>query len=267
MNAFTALLGKFSWNNREIAETEKISATGKAERQGFSERMRRLLKMGKEFEHVPDEDVLTAILQSDLQNLRGTLEEIDKNAFQMSVNMILNASNIYIVGIRSCEPLAGFLGFYMNMMFDNVKLLQTNSASEILEQMLRIDSKDVLIGISFPRYSMRTLKAMEFANQRSANVIAITDSIHSPMNLYSSCNLIAHSDMASVVDSLTAPLSIVNALIAALCLRRQNEVTKYLDTLDQVWEEYQIYDGDELNPVNDHIEIWQAQKEKETVHE
>lgn len=126
-----------------------------------------------------------------------------------------------MVGIRSCAPLAEFLAFYLNLIFDGVRLLNTNSASELFEQMIRIGEKDVIIGISFPRYSMRTLKALEFANNRNAKVITLTDSIHSPMNLYSSCNLIARSDMASIVDSLVAPLSVINALVVALSMRKQ----------------------------------------------
>ena len=112
-----------------------------------------------------------------------------------------------------------------------------------------------IIGISFPRYSMRTLKAMEFANNRSAKVITLTDSVHSPMNLYSSCNLIADSDMASIVDSLVAPLSVINALIVALCMKKQNEVAKTLEMLEDIWDEYQVYENDEINYIDDSIKM------------
>ena len=122
--------------------------------------------------------------------------------------------------------------------------------------MIRISEKDVLIGISFPRYSMRTLKAMEFANNRNAKVIAVTDSIHSPMNLYSSCNLIAKSDLTSVVDSLTAPMSVLNALIVALCARRQEKVKSTLETLEAVWDEYQVYGSDEMNYLDDRLKLY-----------
>ena len=115
--------------------------------------------------------------------------------------------------------------------------------------------EDVIIGISFPRYSMRTLKAMEFANNRSAKVITLTDSVHSPMNLYSSCNLIADSDMASIVDSLVAPLSVINALIVALCMKKQNEVAKTLEMLEDIWDEYQVYENDEINYIDDSIKM------------
>ena len=140
-------------------------------------------------------------------------------------------------------------------MFDDVHLLSTNSSSELFEQMVRISKDDVIIGISFPRYSMRTLKAMEFANNRSAKVITITDSVHSPMNLYSSCNLIAKSDMASIVDSLVAPLSVINALIVALCMKKQGEVVQTLEMLEDIWDEYQVYDNDEINFIDDSMKM------------
>ena len=121
--------------------------------------------------------------------------------------------------------------------------------------MIRIGEKDVIIGISFPRYSMRTLKALEFASNRKATVITLTDSIHSPMTLYSSCNLIARSDMASIVDSLVAPLSVVNALVVALCMKKQKEVITTLETLEEIWDEYQVYSKDELNMVGDTVKL------------
>ena len=121
--------------------------------------------------------------------------------------------------------------------------------------MVRISKDDVIIGISFPRYSMCTLKAMEFANNRNAKVITLTDSVHSPMNLYSSCNLIARSDMASIVDSLVAPLSVINALIVALCMKKQGEVAKTLETLEDIWNEYQVYENDEINYIDDKIKM------------
>ena len=200
--------------------------------------------------------MLTEILQSDMENIRGTMESLDKDAFSMAAELIQNAKKIYIVGIRSCEPLADFLGFYLNMLFDEVHVVRTNSASEIFEQLMRIGAGDVLIGISFPKYSMRTVKAMELANSRSAGVISITDSIHSPLNLYSSCNLIARSEMASVVDSLTAPLSVINALIVALCLKNQDSLKQSIETLDQLYDDYQIYGRGEMDPSGGEIEIF-----------
>ncbi len=199
--------------------------------------------------------ILESVLQSDAEKIKRTLEEINQEAFELALNIILNAEHVYVVGIRSCAPLASFLAFYLNLIMDHVHLLQTNSSTELFEQMVRISEKDVIIGISFPRYSMRTLKAMEFANNRNAKVITLTDSVHSPMNLYSSCNLIAKSDMASIVDSLVAPLSVINALIVALCMRKQNEVADTLETLEKIWDEYQVYESDEINYIDDHLKM------------
>ena len=218
-------------------------------------------RMEVTYGRISQSDILQTVLQSDADKLKTTLEKIDHHAFDLAVDTILEAKTIYIVGIRSCAPLASFLSFYLNLMFDNVRLLHTNSASELFEQMVRINEEDVIIGISFPRYSMRTLKALEFANNRSAKVITITDSIHSPMNLYSSCNLIADSDMASIVDSLVAPLSVINALIVALCMKKQKEVAKTLTTLEEIWDEYQVYDNDEIDYIDDSIKVHYAKLE------
>jgi DNA-binding MurR/RpiR family transcriptional regulator len=121
--------------------------------------------------------------------------------------------------------------------------------------MIHMTKEDVIIGISFPRYSMRTLKAMEFANNRNAKVITLTDSVHSPMNLYSSCNLIASSDMVSIVDSLVAPLSVINPLIVALCMKKQSQVAKTLETLEEIWGEYQVYENDEIDRMDDSLKM------------
>lgn len=207
--------------------------------------------------------ILETVLQSDQEKIKDTLEHMDENTFELAVDTILHAKHIYIVGIRSCAPLAAFMAFYFNLMFENVTLLQTNNSSELFEQMVRISKDDVIIGISFPRYSMRTLKAMEFANNRSAKVITLTDSVHSPMNLYSSCNLIARSDMASIVDSLVAPLSVINALIVALCMKKQNEVARTLETLEEIWDEYQVYENDEINFIDDKIKMRYARLEED----
>jgi len=196
-------------------------------------------------------EILESVLQSDIEKINLTMAEIDQGTFDLAVETILNAKKIYIVGIRSCAPLANFLSFYLNLIMENVVSVHTNSASEMFEQLIRIREEDVIIGISFPRYSMRTLKALEFASNRNAKVITLTDSVHSPMNLYSSCNLIARSDMAQVVDSLVAPLSVINALIVALCMKKQEDVIETLETLEEIWDEYQIYGGDELNYVVD----------------
>lgn len=212
-------------------------------------------RMEVTYGRISQSHILESVLQSDQEKIKDTLEHIDEHAFELAVDTIIKAKHIYIVGIRSCAPLAAFMAFYFNLMFENVTLLQTNNSSELFEQMVRISKDDVIIGISFPRYSMRTLKAMEFANNRNAKVITLTDSVHSPMNLYSSCNLIARSDMASIVDSLVAPLSVINALIVALCMKKQGEVAKTLETLEDIWNEYQVYENDEINYIDDKIKM------------
>ena len=219
-------------------------------------------RMEVTYGRISQSKILDTVLQSDAEKIKSTLEQIDQNAFETALDIILNAKHIYIVGIRSCAPLASFMSFYFNLMFDNVHLLHTSSSSELFEQMVRISEEDVIIGISFPRYSMRTLKAMEFANNRNAKVITLTDSVHSPMNLYSSCNLIAKSDMASIVDSLVAPLSVINALIVALCMRKQSEVAETLETLEDIWDEYQVYESDEINYIDDHMKMRYGNIEK-----
>lgn len=212
-------------------------------------------RMEVTYGRISQSHILETVLQSDQEKIKDSLEHIDEHAFELAVDTIIKAKHIYIVGIRSCAPLAAFMAFYFNLMFENVTLLQTNNSSELFEQMVRISKDDVIIGISFPRYSMRTLKAMEFANNRNAKVITLTDSVHSPMNLYSSCNLIARSDMASIVDSLVAPLSVINALIVALCMKKQGEVAKTLETLEDIWNEYQVYENDEINYIDDKIKM------------
>lgn len=227
-------------------------------------RLNSIQRMEVTYGRIPQSEILKTVLSSDMDKLKITMETLDANTFNSAVDTILNSKNIYVIGIRSCAPLAGFLGFYLNLLFENVRLLQTNNSSEIFEQMVRIDERDVIIGISFPRYSMRTLKALEFANNRNAKVITLTDSVNSPMNLYSSCNLIAKSDMASIVDSLVAPLSVINALIVALCMKKQDEVVETLSNLEKIWEDYQIYNNDEINILDDRVSLhypgWESEK-------
>ena len=207
-------------------------------------------RMEVTYGRISQSEIIEAVLHSDIEKIKLTLEAIDQKAFDLAIDTLLNAKRVYVIGIRSCAPLASFLSFYLNLVCENVTLVNTNSSSEIFEQLIRINEEDVIVGISFPRYSMRTLKALEFASNRKAKVITLTDSVHSPMNLYSSCNLIARSDMASIVDSLVAPLSVINALVVALCMKKQREVVTTLETLEKIWGEYQVYSNDELNQVN-----------------
>ena len=208
-------------------------------------------KVGAAYRGSSQSEVLTSVLSSDMEKIQDTIDNLDPAAFDTAVDIILEARTVYIAGIRSCAPLAEFLSFYLNVIRGNIVLLKTTSLSEVFEQMLRIGDKDAIIGISFPRYSMRTLKAMEFANDRNAKVITITDSVHSPMNLYSSCNLLARSDMVSIVDSLVAPLSVINALVVALCLKRPEAVKASLESLEGAWNNYQVYLNDEINFIDE----------------
>lgn len=208
-------------------------------------------RMDAKYGRSTQSEVLASVITADIEKLKHTIDNLDPAAFESAVNTILEAETIYVMGLRSNEPLAEFLHFYLNMIRGGVVLLKTTSISETFEQMIRIHEKDCFIGISFPRYSMRTLKAMEFANDRNAKVIAITDSTHSPMGLYSSCNLLARSDMVSIVDSLVAPLSVINALVVALCLKCPQDVRKNLEMLEETWNNYQVYLNDEINFIDD----------------
>ncbi len=198
-------------------------------------------------------DLVKKIMTDDSNRLLDSLNMIDETAFNAAVSMISKARKVYVVGVRSCEALASFFSFYLRMIVDDVVLISTSSSSEIFEQMINIDEQDVLVGISFPRYSMRTLKAMEFANNRNAGVIAITDSIHSPMNLYSSCNLFSKCSMAKLVDSLVAPMSLINSLIIALCIENSQKTVKRMEELEMVWNDYQVVANDEINYLDEEL--------------
>lgn len=197
-------------------------------------------------ERFGNQDILSMVLQSDVEKIRMTLEEIDRTAFDDSVNAILQARHIYILGVRSSAAVAGFLGFYFNYMFDNVRLVNTSSASEMFEQIVRVQEGDVVVGISFPRYSSRTVKALKFSRDRGATVIALTDSISSPLTPHATHVLLARSDMVSLVDSLVAPLSLVNALIVAVSRKKDKELSRTFTELERIWDEYDVYEKAEL---------------------
>ena len=190
-------------------------------------------------------DVLQTGLHADTDMIRVTLDEIDRDAFQGAVDALMGAKRIYILGVRSSSALASFLGFYFNLLFENVTLVHTNSVSEIFEQVLRVGPGDVLFGISFPRYSKRTLSAMKYARDRGARVIALTDSQLSPLARVADHVLLARSDMASFVDSLVAPLSVINALIVAVGMSRRDEIEHTFNKLERIWEEYDVYEKPE----------------------
>ncbi|MHB1453675.1 MAG: MurR/RpiR family transcriptional regulator [Saccharofermentanales bacterium] len=187
-----------------------------------------------------------SVLNSDLEKLKYTIEHFDGAAFNNAADMIMKADRIFILGIRSASPLASFLGFYLNLMFDNVRLVQTSSVSEMFEQIMSAKAGDVVIGISFPRYSRRTIKAMQFSRDSGARVLAITDKPDSPIAVNADCALLAPSEMASFVDSLVAPLSLINALLVELGMRNRVHITETFEKLEQIWDDYGVYDKGEI---------------------
>ncbi len=198
-------------------------------------------------------DVLESVLNQDIRKIRHTIEETSREDFKRAVKDIINAENIYIYAARSASALANFLGYYFGLIFDNVHIITTASRSGVYESLFRISDKDALIGISFPRYSSVAVNAMSFANSRGASTISITDNMLSPLVPHSSSVLIARSDMASVVDSLVAPLSLINALIVATVIERKDEVKATFEALESVWNEQGVYASSELRFGGDNI--------------
>lgn len=186
-------------------------------------------------------DVVTSVLQTDMDKIRVAIEEVDRAVFETVVDKLVAARHIYILGVRSSSFLAGYLHFYLHLIFDNVTLVTSNSAGEILESTLRIGPGDVLVGISFPRYSQSTVKGVQFAHDRGADVIAITDSAMSPLYPLASSVLLARSDMISFVDSLVAPFSLLNALIVAAGHRKNADIAQTFHRLESIWEEYGVF--------------------------
>lgn len=194
-----------------------------------------------------ESEVVQNVLAADIQKINDTIQKVDVSAFNMAVDTLLSAKHVYIMGLRNSEALAHYLSFYLGMIRDNVTLVSTTSTTEFFEQMIHIGKDDVFVGIAFPRYSMRTLKAMEFANDRKATVIALTDNEHSPMKMYSSCNLFAASDCSTFIDSMVAPMSLMNALLTAICAKIPTKVYNNLKVLEETWSTYQVYLNDEID--------------------
>ena len=189
-----------------------------------------------------DQDLLSMVLQSDIEKIRLTLEELDRDSFEKAVDAIVSARKLYIIGVRSCAAMATFMSFYFNLIFDNVVKVSATTASEVFESLLRVGEGDVVIGVSFPRYSSRTVQAMNFARSRGATTIAITDSEVSPLSPISTYTLKARSDMASFVDSLVAPLSLINALLVAVSRKKNDDLTRTFQMLETIWAEYGVYE-------------------------
>ena len=188
-----------------------------------------------------DDEVLDNVMAYDMANIRQTLEELPRDVFYQAVDAIVEARRVYIFGAGSSRALANFLAYYLKLLLPDIHLIYTSSETEILEEMLQIGEQDAIIGLSFPRYSSKAVKTVHFAHSRQAKIIAITDSVLSPIAEYASYLLLAHSDMATIVDSLVAPLSIINALLVAVSLKKMDSNAARLTELEQLWETYQVF--------------------------
>lgn len=189
---------------------------------------------------IDQENALKGVLKADMENIRATLEKINHKDFEEVVNCILEAKTIYIIGLRTSSALAEFLGYYLNVMLDNVKVIR-HGISDVLDQMINITDEDLVIGIGFPRYAARTIESLTYAQSKGTKVVSITDSLLSPLATRSEYTLIAQSNMASFVDSLVAPLSVINALIVAVGLREKERTASVFKELESIWEEYHVY--------------------------
>lgn len=198
-------------------------------------------------DRIGGQNVLEMVLQSDMEKLRQTGETVDRKDFEAAVNAVLGAERVYILGVRSAAPLANFLGYYLNYMFQNVHILTASGASEMLEQIVGVNPKDAVIAFSFPRYSATTLKTAQYCRSTGATVIGVTDTKLSPLGQCSDHVLVAKSNMVSLVDSLVAPMSVVNALIVAIAAKKEKELAKTFQELEHVWAEYNIYEKQEEN--------------------
>lgn len=199
-------------------------------------------------DRIGDQDILSMVIQSDIEKLRRTGELVSKEAFQASVDAVLGAKRVFILGVRSTAPLANFLGYYLNYMFNNVHIVTASGVGEMFEKIVGMKSDDVVIAFSFPRYSSSVVKAAQYCRSTGAEVIAITDNQESPLGQCATHVLCAKSDMVSLVDSLVAPLSVVNALIVAIAAKREKELHRTFEELEHIWEEYHVYQKRDDNP-------------------
>ncbi len=186
-------------------------------------------------------DILESVMESDISKIRYTLDRLDRSVFTSSVDAILGAKTVYVTGARSTEPIARLLYHNLSLIFDNIKFVQPTSSAEVFEQMLLVGEEDVVIAFSFPRYSSKIVNAVKYAKQNGAKVVVFTDSDISPLAEYATYLITAQSDMASFMDSLVAPLSIVNAIVVEITRRREREITTRFDRLEKIWDEYDVY--------------------------
>ncbi len=232
---FTAMLGYDKYSEFQRAMIDEIQSRLVSDKKSTTNKLK-----------ADPSGLMKKVLVHDAQNIVDSIHMVPDTTFDMAVDMLENAKHIYVLGIRNCAPLAEILAYYLGVIRPDVKVVNSVNISELYEQLNWIGKGDVLVGISFPRYSLRTLRAMDFANSQGARLISITDSEYSPMNMYSSCNLWAKSDMITLLDSLVAPMSVINALVVALYLRNENKIQDNTERLEKLWKNYQTYDKDEL---------------------
>ena len=214
----------------------------KAMREDAKGKLNSIKRMQIVSEKFGEDDILKNVLKSDMIQIEKTKEMVDLAEFRRAVDYLVEAKTVYIVGMRSSASLASFMGFYFNMLFENVKVVIGNSAESITEKMIRIKEGDTVLGISFPRYSSSAVKALGFAKERGANIICLTDNENSPIVKYASCSLYASSGMDSFADSLVAPLSIINAMILAVCYKKKTELGEIFEDLEREIEQQEVYD-------------------------
>ena len=232
---FTAMLGYDKYSEFQQAMIDEIQSRLVSDKKSTTNKLK-----------ADPSGLMKKVLVHDAQNIVDSIHMVPDTTFDMAVDMLVGAKHIYVLGIRNCAPLAEILAYYLGVIRPDVKVVNSVNISEMYEQLNWIGKGDVLVGISFPRYSLRTLRAMDFANSQGARLISITDSEYSPMNMYSSCNLWAKSDMITLLDSLVAPMSVINALVVALYLRNEDQIQDNTERLEKLWKNYQTYDKDEL---------------------
>ena len=233
---FAALLGYDGYSEMQAAMVDELQAKLVAPKKYMTNKLKN-----------EPSDVMRKVFVADARNIVDSIHYIDQKVFDMAVELLDSARRIYVVGLRNCAPLAMYLTTYLSMMRPDVSSVTTTDMSEMFEQLSWMDKDDVVVGISFPRYSLRTLKAMDYANSQGGRLICITDSEYSPMNMYSSCNLWAKSDMITMVDSMAAPLSVINALCVALFMKNEENIKHNLERLEEIWDDYMTYDKDALS--------------------
>ena len=225
----------------QVSESTVVRFASQLGYEGYPNMQRALQELVRGRDQMQEQDVLTGVMQRDMNSIHTAIEQLDRAAFDRVVDRLLTASHIYLMGVRSSAFLAGYLNFYLHLMFKNVTLVQNAAAGEIFEQLSQIGPGDVLVGISFPRYSQMAIHAVEYARDRGADVVAITDSQMSPLYRMATVSMLVRSDMISFVDSMAAPLSLLNALIVAVGRQKNEEVSGTFSQLENVWSKYNIF--------------------------